>query len=121
MSAVEVMYKNLEATGHQSSLRLTLKIMDGKKEQYFYDKGVAKFDDEFNQLSEMIVVGVNDNPRRIFIKEEGGIEFFEKNFTEIIQPRFLEGFIKVYGKKNVSVYEYGKYLKYKDYISELLN
>lgn len=116
--SIERMYKALHEQGHKSNLRMTVQCMDGKQERFFYDKGAACIDDRTGVLSEQIIVGIRDDGKN---KSDGhGGHIWIKDFVELKEPRFIEGLIKKYGRKNVSVIEWGKYEVYKDTIEKLL-
>lgn len=117
-TAIDKMYEKLKMTGHKSSLALTVKVMDGKQERYFYDIRLRSVSDPRNVLSRYIVTGVVDEGRNVSDGHGGSI--WMKKFKETTQPRFLEDFIKHYGKRYVSIHEYGTAEVYKETIEKLL-
>lgn len=97
MNAIDKMYAQLNATGHKSNMRLTIKIKQGSNYSFEYDVGTRFVDDPFNLL-----------------KGRWNEAFMPP------RPRFLEDYIAIYGKKNISIHEYGKFEKHKEMIEEML-
>lgn len=70
-----------------------MRLMIEAKGQYFYDIGLRKDHKKLNR--------------------------YIRRFGEL-QPRFLEDFIKMYGKGNIKIISYGKLDNEREYIDSLL-
>lgn len=93
--SITKMYEKLKATGYKSNLRLTIAIKQGNNVSYEYDVGTRFIDDPFNILKGHW----ND---------------------ATLKPRFLEDYIAIYGRKNISIHEYGKFHQYTEMIEGML-
>jgi hypothetical protein len=111
------LYEKMEREGVTSNMRLTLKVETPDRTLFFYDIGAQAIEDPLKVLSEDIIIGVHDAGHSESIDKENKIWF--KNYQDIMQPRWLEGFIKEYGVENVSIHEAGKYLKHLDTIGSI--
>jgi hypothetical protein len=91
------MYAKMKADGAKSNLRLTLKIKQGQNVVFAYDVGTRFADDPF-----------------FVLKGRWNNDYSPP------KPRFLEDYIAIYGRKNISIQEFGKYSKYQEMIEEML-
>lgn len=92
MGKIEEFYESL-GDSVTSCLRLTVKVEEGRKTHYFYDRGARVIEDPTHIL--------------------GPVNDWE-------EPRFLEDIMNAYPEADISIREWGKYNQHRDDIENII-